>query len=188
QRTPAGGSDVFVTKLSPGGGTLVYSTRLGGSGNDVSAGIHLNNARMAFITGSTGSANFPTTANAFRQSLSPATQDAFVTALQPDGKSLVYSTLLGGSKTTTGEDIWVDPAWNAWVAGNTSASDFPVTPNAFQPGLKGESDAFIAKVVIAADLAVLSPSAPATIARGQVLTYHLFIGNNGPDNSDNLII
>ena len=143
---------------------------------------------MVFLTGSTSSADFPTTANAFRQTLAPATQDAFVTALQPDGKSLYYSTLLGSSNTSSGAAIWVGPAWNAWVGGNTSAADFPVTPDAFQPGLKGHSDAFIAKVVIAADLALLSPTAPATIHQGQTMTYSLLIGNQGPDNSDNLVI
>jgi uncharacterized repeat protein (TIGR01451 family) len=188
QTTIAGGSDAFVTKLSSGGGSLIFSTFLGGSGTDGSSGLHLNSAQMVFLTGSTSSANFPTTANAFRQTLAPATQDAFVTALQPDGKSLYYSTLLGGSNTSSGGAIWVDPAWNAWVGGNTSAGDFPVTPDAFQPGLKGNSDGFIAKVVIAADLALLSPTAPATIHQGQTLTYNLLIGNQGPDNSDNLVI
>jgi uncharacterized repeat protein (TIGR01451 family) len=186
--TIAGGSDAFVTKVSSGGGSLIFSTFLGGSGADSSAGLHLNSAQMVFLTGSTSSADFPTTANAFRQTLAPATQDAFVTALQPDGKSLYYSTLLGGSNTSGGGAIWVDPAWNAWVGGNTSAADFPVTPDAFQPGLKGNSDGFIAKVVIAADLALLSPTAPATIHQGQTLTYSLLIGNQGPDNSDNLVI
>ncbi|HEX3586267.1 MAG TPA: SBBP repeat-containing protein, partial [Candidatus Angelobacter sp.] len=188
QTTIAGGSDAFVTKLSTGGGSLVFSTFLGGSGTDSSSGLHLNSAQMVFLTGTTGSANFPTTANAFRQTLAPATQDAFVTALQPDGKSLYYSTLLGGSNTSSGAAIWVDPAWNAWVGGNTSAADFPVTPDAFQPELKGNSDAFIAKVVIAADLALLSPTAPATTHQGDTLTYSLLIGNQGPDNSDNLVI
>jgi uncharacterized repeat protein (TIGR01451 family) len=188
QTTIAGGSDAFVTKLSTGGGSLVFSTFLGGSGTDSSSGLHLNSAQMVFLTGTTGSANFPTTANAFRQTLAPATQDAFVTALQPDGKSLYYSTLLGGSNTSSGAAIWVDPAWNAWVGGNTSAADFPVTSDAFQPELKGNSDAFIAKVVIAADLALLSPTAPATTHQGDTLTYSLLIGNQGPDNSDNLVI
>jgi uncharacterized repeat protein (TIGR01451 family) len=186
--TITGGEDAFVTKLSSGGGSLIFSTFLGGSGADSSSGLHLNSAQMVFLTGSTSSADFPTTANAFRQTLAPATQDAFVTALQPDGKSLYYSTLLGSSNTSSGAAIWVDPAWNAWVGGNTSAADFPVTPDAFQPGLKGHSDAFIAKVVIAADLALLSPTAPATIHQGQTMTYSLLIGNQGPDNSDNLVI
>jgi uncharacterized repeat protein (TIGR01451 family) len=186
--TIAGGSDAFVTKLSSGGGSLIFSTFLGGSGADSSSGLHLNSAQMVFLTGSTSSADFPTTANAFRQTLAPATQDAFVTAVQPDGKSLYYSTLLGSSNTSSGGAIWVDPAWNAWVGGNTSAADFPVTPDAFQPGLKGKSDAFIAKVVIAADLALLSPTAPATAHQGDTVTYSLLIGNQGPDNSDNLVI
>jgi uncharacterized repeat protein (TIGR01451 family) len=184
----AGDSDVFVTKLNPAGNALVFSTFLGGSGANGASGLHLNSAQMVFVTGSTNSANFPTTVNAFNRTLSPANTDAFVTALQPDGKSLYYSTLLGSSQTTAASAIWVDPAWNAWVVGNTSATDFPTTPDAFQPGLKGNSDGFIAKVVIAADLGVISPTAPATIAKGQNLTYHLLIGNPGPDNSDNLVV
>jgi uncharacterized repeat protein (TIGR01451 family) len=184
----AGDSDVFVTKLNTAGNALVFSTFLGGSGANGASGLHLNSAQMVFVTGSTNSANFPTTVNAFNRTLSPANTDAFVTALQPDGKSLYYSTLLGSSQTTAASAIWVDPAWNAWVVGNTSATDFPTTPDAFQPGLKGNSDGFIAKVVIAADLGVISPTAPATIAKGQNLTYHLLIGNPGPENSDNLVI
>jgi uncharacterized repeat protein (TIGR01451 family) len=188
QTTFSGTSDAFVTKLNTAGNALVFSTFLGGSGQDSASGLHLNSAQMIFVTGSTSSANFPTTVNAFNRTLAPATTDAFVTALQPDGKSLYYSTLLGSSQTTAASAIWVDPAWNAWVVGNTSAADFPTTPDAFQPGLKGNSDGFIAKVVIAADLGVISPTAPATIAKGQNLTYHLLIGNPGPDNSDNLVI
>jgi uncharacterized repeat protein (TIGR01451 family) len=188
QTTFGGNSDAFVTKLNSAGKALVFSTFLGGSGADGASGLHLNSAQMVFVTGSTNSANFPTTANVFQKTLAPANTDAFVTALQPDGKSLYYSTLLGGSQTTSASAIWVDPAFNAWVVGNTSAPDFPTTPDAFQPGLKGNSDGFIAKVVIAGDLGLLSPTAPATVVKGQNLTYHLFIGNAGPDNSDNLVI
>jgi uncharacterized repeat protein (TIGR01451 family) len=188
QTTFAGDSDAFVTKLNTAGNALVFSTFLGGSGANGASGLHLNSAQMVFVTGSTNSANFPTAVNAFNRTLSPANTDAFVTALQPDGKSLYYLTLLGSGQTTAASAIWVDPAWNAWVVGNTSAADFPTTPDAFQPGLKGNSDGFIAKIVIAADLGVISPTAPATIAKGQNLTYHLLIGNSGPDNSDNLVI
>ncbi|MCU1332623.1 MAG: cell surface glycoprotein (s-layer protein) related protein, partial [Candidatus Angelobacter sp.] len=152
QRTPKGNncsdftgksspcSDIFVTKLSPGGGTLIYSTLLGGSFSDLLSGISLNSAGMAFVDGTTNSSDFPTTANAFKKSLSTGASNAFITALQPDGKSLYYSTLLGGNNnnsTTAAAAIVVDPAWNAWVGGNTSDSGYPVTPDAFQPGMKG---------------------------------------------------
>jgi uncharacterized repeat protein (TIGR01451 family) len=188
---PAPCSDGFVTKLSSGGGSLLYSTLLGGSGVDTIAGLGLNNAGMAFVTGSTNSTDFPTTANAFKKSLagSPAgATNAFVTALQPNGGSLYYSTLLGGSGSTQGGAITVDPAWNAWVGGNTRDTDFPVTPDAFQPGMKGESDGFIAKVVIAADLGVTLAENTTLVARNSTVTYTERVTNFGPDGSDAVVL
>ena len=180
--------DSFVTKLSPGGGTLVYSTFLGGSGDDMVNDINVNSAGMAFVIGSTSSTDFPTTASAFKKSIPAGATNAFVTALQPDGKSLYYSTLLGGSKNTNGFAIAVDPAWNAWVGGNTADSDYPVTPNAFQPGLKGNSDGFFAKVVIAGDLRATLAPATASVLHNSVVTFTTTVTNLGPDGSDAVVL
>lgn len=180
--------DSFVTKISPGGGTLLYSTFLGGSGNDVIEGISLNSARMAFVTGRTDSTDFPTTASAFKKSIPSGASNAFVTALQPDGKSLYYSTLLGGSKNTGGASIIVDPAWNAWVGGNTSDTDYPVTANAFQPAMKGESDGFFAKIVIAGDLRATLAPATASVLHNSVVTFTATVTNLGPDGSDAVVL
>jgi len=104
-------------QAKPGGGTLLYSTFLGGSNDDTITDISLNNAGMAFVTGFTNSTDFPTTASAFKKSI-PAGVGQLICSrlLQPDGKSLNYSTLLGGSHSTKAGSIVVDPAWNAWVA------------------------------------------------------------------------
>ncbi|HVG90530.1 MAG TPA: SBBP repeat-containing protein, partial [Alphaproteobacteria bacterium] len=176
----------FVTKLSPGGGTLLYSTFLGGSSNNSGSvgGLSLNSAGMAFVAGSTNSADFPTTANGFKRTLPAGATNAYVEVLQPSGNSLYYSTLLGGSHSTFGGPIFVDPAWNAWVAGNTSDTDYPVTSDAFQPGLKGNSDGFFAKVVIAADLRVTLAENTTLIARNSNVTYTERVTNFGPDGSD----
>lgn len=185
---PVACQDGFITKLSPGGGTLIYSTLLGGSGGDVIAGLGLNNAGMAFVTGSTTSTDFPTTPSAFKRTLPAGATNAFVTALQPNGGSLFYSTLLGGSKNTSGGAIFIDPAWNAWVGGNTLDSDFPVTPDAFQPGLKGHSDGFIAKVVIAADLFADLGQNRITVPHNGLVTYTAAVTNLGPDGSDAVVL
>ncbi|MGH9759236.1 MAG: SBBP repeat-containing protein, partial [Blastocatellia bacterium] len=58
--------------------------------------------------------------------------NAFVLKLDPTGSSLVYSTFLGGNGTGRGNAIAVDPGGHAYVAGQTTSSDFPVTPGAFQ--------------------------------------------------------
>ncbi|HYX54033.1 MAG TPA: SBBP repeat-containing protein [Candidatus Limnocylindrales bacterium] len=179
--------DSFVSKISSGGGTLIYSTYLGGSGSDGISGLAINSAGMAFVTGSTTSTDFPTTPNAFKRTLPAGATNAFVTALQPNGSSLYYSTLLGGSHNTAAGAIAVDPAFNAWVGGNTSDADYPVTADAFQPGLKGNSDGFIAKVVIAADLKVTLSSNVSSVAHNGNVILLGNVANLGPDGSDNVV-
>jgi len=189
---PAPCPDGFVTKLNSTGGTLLYSTLLGGSGLDDLHAIQVNSTGMAFVTGGTQSVDFPVTANAFQKTPPPAGGEiAFVTALQPAGNALSYSSFLGGTsnaqRTTIANTIFVDPAFNAWVAGNTSATDFPVTANAFQPGRKGATDGFFSKIVIAGDLKVTLGSTVASVARNGnvILTGSLF--DLGPDGSDNVV-
>jgi len=54
-------SDAFVTKLNAPGTALVYSTYLGGSRAEQGNGIAVDPAGNAYITGMTGSSDFPTT-------------------------------------------------------------------------------------------------------------------------------
>src|SRR5208282_3950400 len=61
QTTFGGGTDAFITKLSPAGNAIVYSTYLGGSGSDVGTGIAVDGGGLAYVTGVTFSTNFPTT-------------------------------------------------------------------------------------------------------------------------------
>lgn len=72
--------------------------------------------------------------------------EAFVTKLSPDGRTLVYSTYLGGSaqRADEGNAIAVDQYGNAYVGGQTSSSDFPTMSTAFQPRFAGGlSDGFV---------------------------------------------
>ena len=52
--------DIFVSKLNPSGTALVYSTYLGGAGQDNGSDIAVDAAGNAYITGYTGSSDFPT--------------------------------------------------------------------------------------------------------------------------------
>jgi uncharacterized repeat protein (TIGR01451 family) len=181
-------ADGFITKLNPSGNALIFSTFLGGSNSDGIRGLGINNAGMPFVTGSTESPDFPTTANAFKRTFPTGARGiAFVTALNPSGQSLYYSTLLGGSTETSALAIFVDPAWNAFVAGNTFDSNYPVTSNAFQPGLKGNSDGFIAKIVIAGDLRVMLRENVTSVSRNSTVTFFGQVTNLGPDGSDNVM-
>jgi hypothetical protein len=132
----------IVSKLNSTGSTLLYSTYLGGSGDDGGRGIAVDSTGHAYLTGTTESTNFPTTAGAYRRSDPDPTNDsAFVTKLSADGSALAYSTYLGGSGGTLGESIAVNPSGQAFVTGTTNGG-FPIK-NGFQTTNHG---AFIAKL------------------------------------------
>jgi hypothetical protein len=118
-------SDAFVTKLNAPGSMLVYSTYLGGNGVDAGYGIALDSAGNAYVTGSTSSPDFPT-ASPFQVGYGGAESDAFVTKLNAAGNALVYSSYLGGNGIDAGYGIAVDSFANAYVAGSTSSSNFPL--------------------------------------------------------------
>jgi hypothetical protein len=61
-----GGAEIFVTKLNGQGGALVYSTFIGGAGFDDTRKVFVDKSGCAYLTGSTQSANFPTTSNALQ--------------------------------------------------------------------------------------------------------------------------
>ncbi len=166
QPTLRGFTDVFVTKLNPTGSALVYSTYLGGSGSDFGSGIALDASGNAYVTGSTSSVNFPTTAGAFQTTLGGFT-DAFVTKLNPTGSALVYSTYLGGSGgDDVGNGIAVDASGNAYVRGATESANFPTTAGAFQTTFGGGAeDVFVTK---------LNPT-------GSALVYSTYLGGSGQD-------
>jgi hypothetical protein len=137
------GNDVFVSKLSAAGTSLQYSTYIGGTGNDQSAGIAVDGAGNAYVTGFTESPNFPTK-NAVQPTLSDF-GDAFVSKLNALGNSLVYSTFLGGTKSDESYDIAVDSAGSAYITGYTNSSNFP-TQNPRQVTYGGVLDAFVSKI------------------------------------------
>jgi hypothetical protein len=148
QAQSGGGVDAFVAKLNPSG-SLVYLTYLGGTGDDRAFGIAVDTSGNAYLTGWTYSTNFPTTAGA-RQRVLGGGRDAFVAKLNSAGSGLVYSTFLGGTNHDTGSGIALDASGNAFVAGDTYSSDFPVR-SPFQSLSRGRQEAFVAKLNGAGD-------------------------------------
>src|SRR5437016_5284533 len=115
-------SDGFVMKLDPTGTRVIYATYIGGSGDDGILYIAVDAAGNAYVTGTTYSLDFPITPGALQRR-----GNVFVAKLNADG-SLNYSTYLGGSVTQAPSGIRADAAGNAYVAGSTSSTDFPVPP------------------------------------------------------------
>ena len=133
QTTFGGLVDAFVSKLNSCGSALIYSTYLGGGGFDLGGGIAVDSSGNAYVTGSTQSSDFPTTAGALQTTLAGGDFDAFVSKLNSTGSALVYSTYLCGSSSDGGDGIALDSSGNAYVTGSTQSCDFPTTAAAL-PG------------------------------------------------------
>jgi len=155
-----GNGDAFVTKLSPAG-AMVWSTFLGSSLADAGQGIAVDSSGNVFVTGHAGTTDFPLSTG---KTLG-GTSGAFATKLSADGKSLMFSTILGGNGNDEGNGIAVDAAGNAYLVGTTRSLNFPVV-NALQPVLGGgNSDAFVAKIN----------------AQGNALLYSTNLGGEGDE-------
>ena len=143
---PAGTAQgaAIVFKLNPTGSAFIYSTYLGGSVNDIANAIAIDAAGNAHVTGTTQSPDFPVVAGL--QSKLKGASSAFVAKLNPAGSALVYSTYLGGSAADNGSAIAVDGAGNAYVAGATISTDFPLQ-NPIQAALGANGGAaFVAEL------------------------------------------
>ncbi len=143
-RTSNGDFDATLTKVNSSGSGLVYSTYLGGAGSDTGAGLVVNDAGEAYVSGGTGSLNFPTTAGAL--STPPDGSDVFVTKFNAAGSALVYSAVFGGTAGDGANGIDLDGAGNAWIAGVTTSTNYPTTANAADRSANGGADVFISEL------------------------------------------
>ncbi|MBI1765134.1 MAG: SBBP repeat-containing protein [Acidobacteria bacterium] len=141
----AGGTDAYVAKFNPaasGDASLVYATYLGGAGTDAAFGIAVDAQNRAYVTGVTGSTNFPLVA-----ALDSTNQvnEAFVTCLNANGSGAVFSTFLGGSGAEAGTCITLDTTGNIVVGGHTTSTNFPLA-SAVQGTFGGVRDGFATKL------------------------------------------
>ena len=163
QSSLAGGSgdiDAFVVKLNPTGTSpLLFSTYLGGGSPDSGQGIAVDSQNNFYVTGYSYSMEsnlaypaFPTTAGSLPvlQGLGSALQSAaFLTEYDAAATSMIQSTLFASPTaegSIAGTAIAVDSTGNAYITGETKATDMPTTSDAYQKTLNGTSDAFMAKI------------------------------------------
>lgn len=148
-QTSSNGREAFAMKLETTGRTLLYSTFVGGGGDDQAVDLALY-AGIAYIAGTTSSdgsagSSFPVSTGA-AQSNFGGLLDGFVTAIDTNGRRVIFSSLLGGNGDDEIRGVAVDGAGAAFVTGQTNSSNFPVTTGAIQSSISGVNDAFVTRI------------------------------------------
>ncbi len=153
KQTVIGGAfDAFVTKLSTDGSSLSYSTYTGGTQNDCGTAIAIDSAGDAYVAGSTSSKNFVATKSGYQTTLNSSSGNAFFMELNSSGTApAVYATFLGGSGADSAQAIALDPSCtttncDAYVTGQTTSLNFPVSATTYQKSPAGGTDAFVAEI------------------------------------------
>ncbi len=130
--------DIFAAKLD-GDGNFLWARRAGGSGDDFCAGITVDSAGNAFLTGHFAGGAFFGTHYLYSSGL----YEIFAAKLGSDGNWL-WAVQAGGANIDLGRKIAVDDASNAFVTGRfTGSAYFGAT---MVSGNQGSADVFIAKL------------------------------------------
>ncbi len=173
QATYGGGqSDGFVARIAANGTGIEWSTFIGGGGVDRARGMAVDSMGNAYVTGSTGSADFrsvnPQQPGPFR----PDDLDAFLVKLPSAGSTFTFATRLGGGNDDRGLAVAIDTQGNAYVTGDTLSPGFPTvrpvqaTSGGSAGGVAGSfPDAFVSKY---------NPN-------GSALIYSTFLGGSDID-------
>jgi uncharacterized repeat protein (TIGR02543 family) len=157
---PYGGGDWdgFLVKLRTNSASLIFSRFVGGGGNDGGRDIVLDTSGNTYVTGGTGSDDFPTVnpiQDSFRggtgasypkylYGLNLGPGDAFVARFDATS-TMTFGTYLGGSGDEAGLGIALDVAGSIYVTGGTESIDFD-TVNPFQDANAGQFDDFVARI------------------------------------------
>ncbi len=122
----------FIAKLNADGASLAYLTHVGGPSTSSGMDIAVNAQGEAVITGMTGN-GFPVTPGAYQTTAgAPPYNDAFVAKINADATVNLFSTYLGHNSEDSGRGVGYDDQGRVWIAGNTSSTGFPTTPDALQ--------------------------------------------------------
>lgn len=159
-----GWAAAFDTTKS-GTDSLLASTYLGGSFYDIPRSIAVDSAGKAYIAGDTFSYDMPVTPGAY-QTVYRGGGDGFLFKLDLVGAKVEYGTFLGGSTIDQTWKVLLDAQGRVALGGFTLSDDYPISQNAMQPRIAGETDTTFTIL----DLTKTNPA--------QALVYSTYFGGN----------
>jgi hypothetical protein len=140
----------FVVKMDgrrfahPNG--VIWSRRLGGHGDDELLSVSAGMSGSIFVCGRSGSKDFAVTKNAIYRRLE-ADNDSILMRLRASDGRVEFATFVGGTRkphaswyNDEATGIAANATGDVYVTGCTLDDRLPVTPTAFQPRPKGNSE------------------------------------------------
>ncbi len=124
--------DGFVVRLSASGQQFLASTYIGGNFDDRAEGCVVAGDGSVFVVGKEQSSDFPSTPGAVN--LAPIGENVFVAKFSAS-LALTFCLRYGGAGADLGYGIVLDAFGGPVVCGETTSSDLPVTPGAFDANL-----------------------------------------------------
>jgi hypothetical protein len=141
-----GGGDVLIVKMNADLTQVLRATYLGGSASDVPDAVSVDAAGHVYVSGSTASANFPTTSGAYDITHSSA-EDAFVAVLSAGLDTLLASTFIGSNGSDLECATVISADGSVFAAFRTASIDLPTSPGAVQSGHSfGGADFYIMRL------------------------------------------
>jgi hypothetical protein len=145
QTTLVGTNDAFIAEISSSGASLIWGTYFGGSGQDQGNGVVCNKATGEIaVVGNTTSPDKISGSKSFQSIYGGGPQDAFIAYLNGSG-NLMWSTYYGGAQPDYGQAVCLDNSGNIVITGGTFSLSAIAFPNALQPAIGGDYDAYLAK-------------------------------------------
>ena len=131
QTTLSGNGAAVLTKLAPNGSALIYSSYIGGSSGDNAYSLSVDDDGCAYVHGFTYSSDFPTSAWAYKRSITVSWGESFLFKMNATGTGPVFSTIIGDVNGGPTWAVEVDGNGVSYLAGVTKSSGYPVTSNAW---------------------------------------------------------
>ncbi|MGA7220407.1 MAG: SBBP repeat-containing protein, partial [Candidatus Sulfotelmatobacter sp.] len=161
---------------------LTFATYFGGSGSETLPSIAVNGDGSIYLAGSTTSppSSFPlgTTAPV---TVGTATNVFIAKILPTQPPSVAYATFFGGNGADASVGLGVDSGGNAYVVGNTTSTNFPVTGSPYQSSADAKGSQCTGITCTSVFVSVLSPT-------GASFTYSSYLSGNGNDQANGMAI